>query len=96
MRVRSVIRPPLQRLQPATRVQSGLRAILPHSNTPSLRVAGFEDEDEDDDEHEAPCEALLIQGPGWLQRGRLFTVQTEKQENQTQQKASRKRQGDGM
>jgi hypothetical protein len=31
----------------------GLRAILQHSNTPSLRVAGFEDEDE----YEAPCEA---------------------------------------
>jgi hypothetical protein len=31
----------------------GLRAILQHSNTPSLRVAGFEDEDE----NEAPCGA---------------------------------------
>ena len=29
----------------------------PHSNTPSLRVAAFEDEDEDDDdEDEGPCE----------------------------------------
>jgi hypothetical protein len=37
---------------PATRVQFGLRAILPHSNTPSLRVAGSEDEDE----NEAPGE----------------------------------------
>jgi hypothetical protein len=47
--------PPLQHLQPATRVQFGLGATLPHSNTParnasrsdaggpSLRVAGFED-----------------------------------------------------
>jgi len=26
----------------------------PHSNTPSFRVAGFEDDDED--ENEAPCE----------------------------------------
>ena len=41
-----------QHLQPATRVQFGLGAILPHSNTPSLRVAGFEDEDE----YEAPGE----------------------------------------
>jgi hypothetical protein len=46
--------------------------------------------------YEAPCEALLTQGPGLFQCGLLFTVQTEKQENQTQQKASRKRQGDGM
>jgi hypothetical protein len=47
---------PLQHLQPATRVQFGLRAILLHSNTPSLRVAGFEDEDDDEDEYEAPGE----------------------------------------
>jgi hypothetical protein len=40
----------------ATLVQFGLGAILPHSNTPSLRVAGFEDEDDDEDEYEAPCE----------------------------------------
>jgi hypothetical protein len=39
---------PLQNLQPATRVQFGPGAILPHSNTPSLRVAGFEDDDEDE------------------------------------------------
>jgi sulfonate transport system substrate-binding protein len=56
--VGSPSRPPFRRLQPATRVQFGLGAILPHSNTParnasrsdaggpSLRVAGFEDEDE--------------------------------------------------
>ena len=46
---------PLQHLQPATRVQFGLGAILPRSNTPSLRVAGFEDDDED--EYEAPRDA---------------------------------------
>jgi hypothetical protein len=53
--------PPLQHLQPRGRgVQFGLGAILPHSNTParnasrsdaggpSLRVAGFDDEDEDE------------------------------------------------
>ena len=28
-------------------------AILQFSNTPSLRVAGFEDEDDDEDEYEA-------------------------------------------
>jgi len=46
----------LPHLQPATRVQFGLGAVLPHSNTLSLRVAGCEDEDEDDDEdeYEAP------------------------------------------
>jgi hypothetical protein len=27
-----------------------------YSNTPSLRVAGFEDEDDDEDEYEAPGE----------------------------------------
>jgi hypothetical protein len=59
---------PLQHLQPATRVQFGLGAVLPHSNTParnasrsdaggpSLRVAGFEDGDED--EYEATCESV--------------------------------------
>jgi hypothetical protein len=46
----------LLHLQPATRVQFGLGAVLPHSNTPSLRVAGFEDEDDDEDEYEAPGE----------------------------------------
>jgi len=29
-------------------------ALLQHSNTPSLRVAEFEDEDDDEDENEAP------------------------------------------
>jgi hypothetical protein len=50
-------------------MQFGLGAILPHSNTParnasrsdaggpSLRVAGFEDEDED--EYEAPGELMV-------------------------------------
>jgi hypothetical protein len=39
-------------------VQFPIGAVLQHSNTPSLRVAGFEDEDEDDDEdeNEAPHE----------------------------------------
>jgi len=52
---RSHSRPPLQHLRPATPVQFGLGAVLPHSNTParnasrsdaggpSLRVAGFPD-----------------------------------------------------
>jgi hypothetical protein len=33
-------------------VQFQIGAVLQHSNTPSLRVAGFEDEDDDDDEDE--------------------------------------------
>jgi hypothetical protein len=37
-------------------VQFPIGAVLRHSNTPSLRVAGFEDEDDDEDEDEAPCE----------------------------------------
>ena len=39
-------------------MQFQIGAVLQHSNTPSLRVAGFEDEDEDDDEdeNEAPHE----------------------------------------
>jgi hypothetical protein len=37
-------------------VQFGLGAVLQHSNTPTLRAAGFEDEDDDEDENEAPCE----------------------------------------
>jgi len=35
-------------------VQFRIGAVLQHSNTPSLRVAGFEDEDDDEDENEAP------------------------------------------
>jgi hypothetical protein len=30
--------------------------LAQYSNTPSLRVAGFEDEDDDEDENEAPHE----------------------------------------
>ena len=61
-----------QHLQPATRVQFGLGAILPHSNTPSLRVAGFEDDDED--EYEAPCEGEVWEGtyPGLKPSAILF------------------------
>jgi hypothetical protein len=47
-----------EHLQPATRVQFGLGALVQRSDTPSLRVAGFEDED--DDENEAPGEASPI------------------------------------
>jgi hypothetical protein len=43
---------PLQHPQPATWVQFRLGAVLQHSTTPSLRVAGFEDED--DDENDEP------------------------------------------
>jgi hypothetical protein len=44
----------------------GLGAVLQHSQTPSLRVTGFEDDDEDENENEAPCEggALLGRYPG--------------------------------
>jgi hypothetical protein len=49
--------PPLQHPQPRGRgVQFGLGAVLQYSNTPSLRAAGFEDED--DDEDSLPDEAL--------------------------------------
>ena len=37
-------------------MQFQIGAVLQHSNTPSLRVAGFEDEDDDEDENEAPHE----------------------------------------
>jgi len=48
---------PFQHPQPRGReVQFRLGAVLQHSRTPSLRVAGFEDEDDDEDENEAPCE----------------------------------------
>jgi hypothetical protein len=47
---------PLRHPQPATRVQFRLGAVLQHSTTPSLRVAGFEDEDDDEYENDAPCE----------------------------------------
>jgi hypothetical protein len=50
-------------------VQFGLGAVLRHSNTPSLRVARFEDEDDDEDENEAPhadrtLEFSAIEGVG--------------------------------
>ena len=65
-------RAPFEHLQPATRVQFGLGAVLPHSNTParnasrsdaggpSLRVTGFDDEDDDEDEYEASGERGVI------------------------------------
>jgi hypothetical protein len=37
--------------------------LAQYSNTPSLRVAGFEDEDEDDDEDEAPGERFRSSHP---------------------------------
>src|SRR5258707_7306937 len=39
-------------------MQFQIGAVLQHSNTPSLRVAGFEDDDDDEDENEAPHEHL--------------------------------------
>jgi hypothetical protein len=52
---------------PATWVQFGLGAVLQCSNTPSLRAAGFEDEDE----NEAPGEwcPKLGNRAGMLARG---------------------------
>jgi hypothetical protein len=43
-------------------VQFGLGAVLQHSNTPTLRAAGFEDEDddEDEDEHSLPGVAFSL------------------------------------
>jgi hypothetical protein len=42
---------------------------LRHSNTPSLRVAGFEDEEDEEDEYEAPGEmrSLCLQAGGGSQ-----------------------------
>jgi hypothetical protein len=37
--------------------------LAQYSITPSLRVAGFEDEDDDEDEYEAPCEGWLFVQP---------------------------------
>jgi hypothetical protein len=34
--------------------------LAQYSNTPSLRVAGFEDEDDDEDENEAPHETWRL------------------------------------
>jgi len=39
-------------------MQFQIGAVLQHSDTPSLRVPGFEDEDDDEDENEAPYEEL--------------------------------------
>jgi hypothetical protein len=39
-------------------LQYPITPILQHSNTPSLRVAGLEDENDDEDEYEAPGEEL--------------------------------------
>jgi hypothetical protein len=48
---------PSEHLEPRGRgVQFGSGAVLQHSQTPSLRAAGFEDEDDDEDENEAPGE----------------------------------------
>ena len=65
-----------QHLQPRGRgVLFGLGAVLPHSNTPALRVAGFEDED--DDEYEGFCG-----GASWDQRlGGCFGVGRSKVDN---------------
>jgi hypothetical protein len=52
----------LQHPQPRGReVQFRLGAVLQHSRTPSLRVAGFEDEDDDEheDDFDAPGQAVL-------------------------------------
>src|SRR5580700_8569420 len=47
----------VDRNQPRGRgVQFQIAAVLQPSNTPSLRVAEFEDEDDDEDENEAPHE----------------------------------------
>jgi len=52
----SKLLPPFQHPQPRGRgVQYGVGPVLPHSNTPSLRVT--EVEDEDDDENSLPDEA---------------------------------------
>jgi small multidrug resistance family-3 protein len=37
--------------------------LAQYSNTPSLRAAGFEDEDDDEDENEAPCGPIRPTGP---------------------------------
>ncbi|HYZ74952.1 MAG TPA: hypothetical protein VE641_17865 [Chthoniobacterales bacterium] len=52
---RHICRSRSQHLQSATRVQFGLGAVLQYSSTPSLRLAGFEDEDDDEYENEVPC-----------------------------------------
>ncbi len=54
-----VILPPLQHLEPATRVPFGLGAVLQHSHTPSLRVTGFEDS-LSDEAHGLCCQPLEV------------------------------------
>ena len=49
---------PIQHPQPARGVQFQLGALLQHSNTPSPRWPGFEDDDEN--ENEAPCEGRSL------------------------------------
>ena len=46
-------------------MQFPIGAVLHRSNTPSLRVAGFEDEDDDEDENENENEARLYD-PGTI------------------------------
>ena len=46
--------------------------IAQYSNTPSLRVAGFEDEDDDEDENDAPHEWHQI----GARSGRRVTVKS--------------------
>ena len=54
-------------------VQFGLGAVLPHSNTPSLRVVEFEDEDDDEDEYDNEYEARTLTPPLPLDRLDLDT-----------------------
>jgi len=78
---------------------SDLAQVHLHSNTParnasrsdaggpSLRVAGFEDEEDDEDEYEAPCEGGFKQVPGvktpglvlFPLRGRNVEIRTSRQ-----------------
>jgi hypothetical protein len=81
-RTNARIKPSHQHLQPRGRgVQFGLRAILPHSNTPALRVAGFEDEDDDEDENEAPCEvARSSEGRRYRKQPKIDALRQYKEE----------------
>ena len=56
-------------------MQFQIGAVLQHSNTPSLRVAGFEDEDDDEDENEAPHE--------WRQKVRASDIDVPTRRNNT-------------
>jgi len=60
-------------------VQFGLGAVLPHSNTPSLREAGFEHEDDDEDEYEAVVRPK--RDWGLMCAGAIVQIQTIKIEN---------------